>query len=86
MPLMDNFRYFEVDGTEADYRKRQRAECRSTTLYCVISLALLIVGGAATSPYFIDTVPGGRITTNFLAVAVVIGVMILCYWQTRRPR
>jgi hypothetical protein len=84
--LKDSFRYFEADGTETDYRKRQRAECRNTTLYCAISLALLIAGGAATSPYFIDAIPGGRTTANFLAVAVVIGVMFLCYWQTRVPR
>jgi hypothetical protein len=86
MPFMDNIRYYEADGTQADYKKKQRDDCRNSTLYCVISLALLIAGGAATSPYFIDAVPGGRTIANFLTVGVVIGVMILCYWQTRRPR
>jgi hypothetical protein len=86
MSFMDKFRYFDADGTEADHRKRQRDDCRNTTLYCVVSLALLIAGGAATSPYFIDAVPGGRTIANFLTIAVVVGVMILCYWQTRRSR
>ena len=83
---MADFQYYEE---EPDYGARMQArnDCRNTTIYCVVSLALLIAAGAINSPIVAATIPGGQLTLTLLSVIIVVAVLGLCIWQyPRTPR
>lgn len=63
-----------------------RKECRNTTIYCALSLALLILAGAVNSPLVASAIPGGPLTLGLISVGIIIAVVLLCLWQTPRPR
>jgi hypothetical protein len=64
---------------------RSSKECRNTTIYCILSLALLILAGAVNSPYAAAIVPGGAATLGLVSIGIVVAVIILCFWQMPRP-
>ncbi|TFF95607.1 hypothetical protein EU546_02975 [Candidatus Thorarchaeota archaeon] len=80
----------ETDGespSQIDYRRAQQKECRNTTIYCVLSIALLITSGAINNPLVMDILPGGQLTMTLLTIGIVVSVLILCAWQfPRRAR
>ena len=62
-----------------------RKECRNTSIYCVLSLALFILAGAVNSPIVRAAIPGGAQTLTLLSIGIIIAVLILCIWQAPRP-
>lgn len=69
-----------------DYRETQAKECRNTTIYCTLSIALLIASGAVNNPLVIDILPGGQASMTIITILIVVGVVILCAWQFPRRR
>ena len=68
--------------TEIDYQSRK--ECRSTTIYCILSVILLIAAAAFNSPGFVENLPGGQITVVLLSLVVFVAVLYLCIKQAPR--
>jgi hypothetical protein len=80
-------RGIEDDRPEVDYRARKaRSDCRNTAVYCVISVALLVVAGPINSPEAVITIPGGALTIAVIDIVIVVAVVLLCIWQAPRPR
>jgi hypothetical protein len=67
-----------------DYNRVQQKECRNTTIYCTLSIALLIASGAVNNPLVMDVLPGGQASMTILTILIVVGVLILCAWQFPR--
>ena len=63
-----------------------RKECRNTAIYCILSLALLILAGAVNSPLVAATIPGGPLTLGLVSIGIIMSVVLLCLWQNPRPR
>jgi hypothetical protein len=68
--------------TQIDYQSRK--ECRDTTIYCVLSVMLLIAAAALNSPGFIEGIPGGQITVGLLSLVIFVAVLYLCIKQAPR--
>ena len=80
-------RSIEGDRPEEDYRARKaRNDCRNTTVYCIISIALFIVAGPINSPEVAMTIPGGALAIAVIDIVIVVAVVLLCIWQAPRPR
>ncbi|MFW9982506.1 MAG: hypothetical protein ACFFE3_11385 [Candidatus Thorarchaeota archaeon] len=73
----------ESPSTGMEYQARN--ECRGTTIYCILSLALLIVSVMLNTPEFSESVPGGSLTVAMISMIVFIFVLFLCIKQARRP-
>ena len=67
-----------------EYNRQAKSDCQKTGVYCVASVALLILAGAMGNPTFVASIPGGVATSTLVSFGIIIGVLILCYWQ--RPR
>ncbi|MGY5881044.1 MAG: hypothetical protein RTV31_12390 [Candidatus Thorarchaeota archaeon] len=66
------------------YQAQQRKDCNKTLIYCIASIALLIASGAMTHPDVQANIPGGTATTSILSFAIIVVVLLLCFWQ--RPK
>ena len=65
---------------------QQRSDCNKTTIYCIVSIALLIASGAITHPEVQANIPGGTATTSILSFVIIVAVILLCVWQAPRPK
>lgn len=61
-----------------------QSECKSTSLYCVASIMLLLVSVIINTPGFTEIIPGGLITVGLVSVIVFVAVMVLCFKQAPR--
>ena len=68
--------------TQIDYQSRK--ECRNTTIYCVLSVVLLIAATALNSPGSIEDIPGGQITVALFSLVIFAVVLYLCVKQSPR--
>lgn len=75
----------ENDTEEPQYDPyQQRSDCNKTMIYCIVTIALLIASGAVSHPEVIAVLPGGVGTSSILSFAIIVTVLLLCFWQ--RPK
>ena len=82
-----HWNYLDGEDDQFDYSRRQsQADCRNTTVYCILSLALLILSGAIGNPTVAAMIPGGDTTIMILSILIVVSVLALCTWQCKGSR
>ncbi len=63
--MTSRIKAFDDENPHAEYNRQAKSDCQKTGVYCVASIALLILSGAMGNPTFVASIPGGRGDCNF---------------------
>ena len=83
---INNFNNIENDERYYQDPYKAKSDFNKTMVYCIASIALLIASGAVSHPEVEAVIPGGAYTTSILSIFIIISVVLLCVWQTRKPK